>query len=644
MELIGRHWYCMMDLKKSRLLVLDADTGMTDSLARLLEAEGFDVFTASGPGEARQLLDSIFFDVVITDLALPDGNGTEILQYCKEYCRKTKIICTTGEASIDSAIEALRCGAHDYVTKPLDLRILLHSIHAMLEKMGMEEEIGLEKERYRALVEDLKDGYFVLEKRQVVYANRALSSMLGCTLSDLGGRPFSSVVHSRTSEKLDLALDAFEASEIGAWHDVLVLLDVKGNEIPVDVKLSIACGSHRRDLLVGLCREITERDVLWDRLVKAEKLALMGEMVAGIAHELNNKLTPILGFVELLKTEVRDERTRQRMHVVHGSALGARRIVESLLAFARKEKPRWKSADVNRIVDSALDIVHPCFSTRGVRVVKHLQPDICPVRVDAVQIEQVLVNLFKNAFEAMGDTGQLTIQTLVVDDSVMIKVTDTGPGIPADIRERIFTPFFTTKESQGKGLGLSICHTIIANHGGNITLHSSRAGTSFVISLPACPDMEASDPVLAPPAFMESGAIKEQKSGLMLVIDDEPEIGKLLTELFRDEFQVEIAENGREALDMLMVTDFDLLVSDVRMPVVDGIELYETLKARFPHYVDRIIYSTGVIFDPDIRAFLEKTGVPYLAKPFKISQLVELVADMMDRQKGEEGGVKRNAA
>ena len=612
---------------KSRLLVLDDESNMRLSLAKLLELEGFEVVTVGTVKEALEILDSLFFDVVITDLVLPDGNGLDVLKYCTEYCRKTKVICITGQASTDSAIKALRLGAHDYVTKPFNFDMLLHSINSVLEKMQMEEAIGLEREKYRALIDDLKDGYFVLEGGKIVYTNSAMASMVGFSASDLRGREFAELASHDT--KIARAFDAFENGETGMWHDELVFTHRCGNEIPVDVKLSIAHGSERRDLLVGIVREITERDVLWERLVKAEKLALMGEMVAGIAHELNNKLTPILGFVELLRNEVQDDSSQTKMAAVHNAALGARKIVQSLLTFARKEKPRKKLIDINRIVDSSLTMVQSSFSTTGVEVVKELKPDIYPVKVDSAQIEQVLVNLFKNGFEAMGERGRLTVQTFVSGNNVVIKVSDTGKGIPEEIRERIFTPFFTTKEDQGgTGLGLSICHGIITSHDGDITVHSGSDGTTFTITLPASPEMEVIEPFAAQEHDQASKTVKHSR-GSILVVDDEPEIRKLLLELFRDEFEIDVVQNGREALDRLKVRDYDLLISDIKMPLLDGIELYDILKTAYPQYMERIIYTTGVTFDSAISSFLEETGVPYLAKPFKILQLVEMVNDMM---------------
>lgn len=619
---------------KNRLLVLDDEPNMCLSLRKLLEIEGFEVVTASTVREGLEILNSTFFDVVITDLVFPDGSGIEVLKYCTEYCRKTKVVCMTGQASTGSAIEAIRYGAHDYVTKPFNFDILLHSIKSVFEKINMEEEIGLEKDRYRTLIEDLKDGYFVLEKRVIVYANQAMASMLRYSVRDLVGKDLLHLVAPAMIDKAKAGLEPLERKESGFWHEELVFVDSVGNEVPVDIKFSNGRAHGRGHTLVCICREITERDILWERLIKAEKLALMGEMTAGIAHELNNKLTPILGFIELLRMNTDDDENRSRIEVIHSAALGARKIVQSLLAFARKKRPRKKIANINTLVETALSLVKSSFPASEVKVVLNMESGIPPVHVDEAQIEQVLTNIFKNAYEAMGKNGTLTVQTRSEGDCVLVTVSDTGPGISEELRSRIFNPFFTTKErTKGTGLGLSICHGIVRNHGGEIELQDTVQGASFCLILPAAVEVDsgrAADMSGDTVAYLTSDRAKRLPA--MIVVDDEPEIGRLIKEAFSYKFDVEVAGNGREALDRLKKREFDIIISDIKMPVLDGIELYSILSTTFPHYQERIIYTTGVTFEPAIRAFFSRTGVPYLSKPFKVGELMETVSAMVEKK------------
>ncbi len=623
----------MIELK-NRLLVLDDEPNMCLSLRKLLEIEGFEVVTVGTVQEGLELLNSSFFDVVITDLVFPDGSGMEILKYCTEYCRKTKVICMTGRASTDSAIEAIRYGAHDYVTKPFNFDILLHSIKSVFEKISMEEEIDLEKDRYRALIEDLKDGYFVIENRTVVYANKAMASMLGCSINELTGRDMFSLLAPSVTDTVEAGLAPMEKQEAGFWHEELVFLNSAGNEVPVDIKFSRGRSDGNTQTLVCLCREITERDILWERLIKAEKLALMGEMTAGIAHELNNKLTPVLGFIELLRMNTQDAENQNRIEALHSAALGARKIVQSLLAFARREPPRKKVVDMNGLVEAAMSLVKSSFSASEIDVSMELDSASLHVSVDPAQIEQVLTNIFKNAYEAMGKHGTLKVQSRSEGEKVVVTVCDTGPGISEELRGRIFNPFFTTKEfARGTGLGLSICHGIISNHNGEIELIDSEQGAVFRLTLPVAEKVPATTDNASAGSDMPASIVSRRgvNRPAMMVVDDEPAIGRLIKEAFCYRFDVEVVGDGKEALARIQNREFDIVISDIRMPGIDGVELYNILETTFPFYLDRIIYTTGVTFEAATSAFFTRTGVPYLEKPFRVSRLMKMVDAMMQK-------------
>ncbi len=619
-----------------RLLLLDDDHRMSSGLFKLLSSEGFDVSVAGSVQEGLRSLENSFYDLVVTDIMLPDGSGLEILRYCSEYCKKTKVICITGDATVSSVVDALRLGAHDYVTKPFNFDILLYSIRSVLDKMRMEEEIGLERERYRALVEDLKDGYLVVEKGRVAYANQAMLSLLKSSSSDICKKEFVSLFPEYLKERVAERLDAFSRGEVCMWHEELVMLDETGNEVTVDIKFSTSHMAGDGCTVVGICREVTDRDILWDRMVKAEKFALMGEMTAGIVHELNNKLTPVLGFVELLRIKASDPDNAIRIDAIHSAALAAREIVKPLLTFARKTDDEARDIDMNRLIDTSLSMVQASFSTSSVEIQKFFHAESPIVRVDAVQIEQVLTNIFKNAFEAMDGEGTLTVECMELEGEVAVRIGDTGPGIPREIRERIFKPFFTTKQrGNGTGLGLSICRGIIQKHGGNIWLKSDSTGTTFIITLPAAAEGRSRVSGGPDESGRRSGGILARKQmRSMLVVDDERDIGRLIGELFAPEFRVDHVTDGRRALERLRSRRYDVIISDIKMPVLDGTEFYEAVRTAFPSYTDRIVFTTGVTSDPRTSVFFKETGVPYLSKPFKLEQLVDAVNSVVGTVSG----------
>ncbi len=606
---------------KGKILIADDEHGMCESLAILLRHVGYDAHLVDSVKNALALLGSEFFDIVVTDIVFPDGKGYEIMEFCRKYCPKTKIIAMTGHASMDSAIQALRAGAHDYVVKPFDFDLLHHAIKKAFDQQTMEEGIEFAEDRYRALVESLDDGYVVLEGNTIEFANRTMCRLLECDLSRMRGRNFYDFVDPASREKLKEHIHFIRKGKKFQVIDEIMLRAAGGRSLTAELKLTNSVYSNGHAATIVMCRDVSDRKSLWDKLVKAEKLALMGEMVAGIAHELNNKLTPILAYTELIAQKSLNHDIKRQVDSVHASAVGAKNIVESLLLFSRQEKPEKTLCDVNEMVKISADLVSSSFGGLSVKLQLELADELPSVMADHHQIEQVLVNIIKNAFEAVPANGEVTIKTARKNGDVVISVTDNGPGIPAHIKKRIFDPFFTTKEEgKGTGLGLSICHGIVREHDGEISLKTGRWGTTFEVRLPSNESEPRADTAAAPPV-----SIKLEGKPRILIVDDEPKILELLKELLMPYFDVSIAANGMDALEQLAYREFDLIISDIRMPVLDGIALYRRIKEKYPTYCDKIIYTTGVTFDQETQVFLDETNVTCLRKPFKIKEVLDLI-------------------
>ncbi len=611
----------MMDLK-GKILIADDEKGMCESLARLLRHAGYDTRLVNSVKNAIALLGVEFFDIIVTDIVFPDGKGYEIMEFCRRYCPKTKIIAMTGYASMDSAIQALRAGAHDYVVKPFDFDLLHYAIKKAFEQQRMEDGIDFAEDRYRALVESLDDGYVVLEGDTIEFANRTMCRLLECDLSRMVGRNFYDFVDPASREKLKEHIHFIRKGKKFQIVDEIMLRAKGGRSLTAELKLTNSLYSNGHAATIVMCRDVSDRKSLWDKLVKAEKLALMGEMVAGIAHELNNKLTPILAYTEMIAQKNLNNDIKRQVSSVHVSAVGAKNIVESLLLFSRQEKPEKRLCDVNEMAKISSDLVSSSFGGFSVKLQLELADELPPVMVDHHQIEQVLVNIIKNAFEAVPEHGEIKIKTACKNGYVVISVTDNGPGISDHVRKRIFDPFFTTKEEgKGTGLGLSICHGIIREHEGEIRVKTGSWGTTFEVRLPS--DESETFTKTAPESSPEP--VKLKGKSRILVVDDEPKILELLTELLSPYFEVSVASNGMEALEQLACGEFDLIISDVRMPVLDGIAMYSRIKEKYAAYCDRIIYSTGVTFDRETQIFLEETNVPCLRKPFKIREILNTI-------------------
>jgi PAS domain S-box-containing protein len=344
-----------------------------------------------------------------------------------------------------------------------------------------------------------------------------------------------------------------------------------------------------------------------------EKMSALGSLLAGVAHELNNPLSVVVGHASLLEDFAPDGAIRERALKIRTAADRCARIVRTFLAMARS-KPRQRTAvQLNETIGEALEIVAYGLRTADVEVVRVLAPDLPPVWADGDQLHQVFANLFVNAQQALQSVPpprRLTVTSGFDAASVWVEVTDNGPGVPADLAHRIFEPFFTTKpQGIGTGVGLSVCHGIVAAHDGEIRLEArSQAGATFVVRLPRTAVEVAEPPVVAPDRRLHPAHI--------LVVDDEPDVAQLLIDILeRDGHRVDRANSGREALTRLRYGEVDLILCDLRMPDLDGPALYRELTAQRPELLSRIVFMTGDTLGGDMSGFLTDTGARVLEKP-----------------------------
>lgn len=366
-----------------------------------------------------------------------------------------------------------------------------------------------------------------------------------------------------------------------------------------------------------------------EQLVQSEKLSAIGKFVAGVAHELNNPLMAVVGFSEMLKDAAADAKNRQYSDNVLKAALRCKRIVQSLLSFARREESERKLVSLNKLIEMALEIVGYALRTGNVEVVTKLESKLPLVLVDTSQIQQVLLNIINNAQEAIasgGLPGRIQITTETRAPNVRISIQDNGPGIPREHLRRLFDPFFTTKEiGKGTGLGLSLCYGYIKEHAGTITpLSQVGKGATFLIELPIAENADAAA-AATPEALPEPPEAPDPNEGhgkRVLIIDDEEPILNLLHDDFVVRgYEVELAENGKAALSKLEENHFDLAFCDWKMPGLTGQQVYEQLRRTNPRFCQRMIFITGDVINAEMRQFLEAEKRPCLAKPFTLSEL-----------------------
>jgi PAS domain S-box-containing protein len=382
-------------------------------------------------------------------------------------------------------------------------------------------------------------------------------------------------------------------------------------------------------LLVG--RDMTHEREMHARLMESDRLAAVGELVAGVAHEVNNPLSSISAFAQLLlRDETLTAQQRESIEIIRAETTRASQVVKDLLAFARRSEPQRAPLDLNAVVTRSLRMRHYQFDETGVRVETELADDLPPVMGDARQLQQVCLNLLTNAVQAMSaGGGVLRVRSAREGDVVRLDVIDNGPGVATHVRQHIFEPFFTTKkEGEGTGLGLSVSYGIVAAHGGSIELvESGPTGTTFRVSLPA-----GESPADATDAARDQGASTRRSpiAGIrLLFVDDEPALRngmKAYGELRG--FTVLTAADGSAALEATRNVSVDAIVCDLRMPGMDGIAFHEHLRQERPGLASRTVFITG-----DVVTSVASRGTvarqPVLTKPFAFDRIEEAVIAVM---------------
>jgi two-component system NtrC family sensor kinase len=374
--------------------------------------------------------------------------------------------------------------------------------------------------------------------------------------------------------------------------------------------------------LEAIVRERTER------LLQSEKIATMGSLLAGVAHELNNPLAVVLWQTHLLRESIQEPGVAAGVEKIMTGAERCVRIVRNFLALARQQTPERTHVGLNGLVEDSVELLAYELRNDNVEVVLSLAHDVPILWADGHQLQQVLVNMITNAYHAVrqrpADARMISITTRLKlpEHAIHIEIADTGPGISPKIRGRIFEPFFTTKPvGQGTGLGLSLCRGIVDEHGGTITVESEPGrGTTFEITLPVTVRPASADA----PSATETAPPVGTKT--ILVVDDERDLAEVLVEaLGREGYRVEIASNGADALRRLEQDRYDLVVSDTKMPVMGGVELFHEIERRFPTLSKRIVFITGDVLDAEKRRFLESSGAPFLTKPFDLGEVRRVV-------------------
>jgi len=480
------------------------------------------------------------------------------------------------------------------------------------------------KEQWETTFDALSEGIAVVDDEgRVRRANRALADLLRTPLPNVVGVHLGAALLGKSHALLEL----LDAARRGDRPAPLVARSEQLRRT-VRVNAALISGATPEQSVVVLVEDVTEQQALETQLVQSEKLAAVGQLVSGVAHELNNPLTSIAGLSEfLLEQKELGKKDRGHLQVIQEQAERAGRIVRNLLTFAHKGSAERVPVDLNDVIRRTLALTAYELKLTDITVERELSGALPEVFGDRHGLQQAVLNLVTNAAHAVADNPrerprEITVSTWF-DGQVHLRVADTGPGISDEIAPSVFTPFFTTKEpGKGTGLGLSITYSIVESHGGQISLEprGARGGAAFRVDLPPAP-ADAARPVKTPlpqPA-VAAPAVKRT----ILLVDGDPAVQRTIKALFaRDGHDVEVAGDPQHALDLAQRGSFDLVITDARAmaPGKRGVLLAEELVTTLPALRDRIIVATGDV-RPATEETLARLGVRYVRKPFNLRDL-----------------------
>ena len=517
--------------------------------------------------------------------------------------------------------------------------VIVSSIYDLTERRIAEEEMARQRaalhesdQRFRRLLEayPVPVGMTRASDGKVIYESPAAQALFQRAGEDVSARnhfvdPDERAAYLRLLREKGGVTDyhvALKKADGSPFHASISarLIDLDGEEMIVS---SVFDMTERREVEAELARQ---REALY----QSEKLAALGSLLAGVAHELNNPLSVVVGQSQLLQETATDDKAAARAGKIAKAADRCSRIVRTFLAMARQEPTQRAAVDVNELIRATLDVTGYSLRTAGVEVRLALDESLPSISADPDQLNQVFTNLIVNAQQAItGGAGQGELRIGSRWDAktrrVVLSFEDTGPGIAKEDLARVFEPFFTTKEvGEGTGIGLAVCHKIIDGLGGEISVDSKLGkGARFRIALPKAADgigdgADEDVPEVVP------GTCR------VLVIDDEPEVIRMIGDvLVAAGHTVTTTDSGEQALKLLARQEFDVILCDVRMPGMNGPQLYETLGSLSPRLTSRFGFMTGDTFSSSVQRFLDDCGRPYAQKPFTPDEIEALVGQVL---------------
>lgn len=632
------------------ILLVDDEERFINSLDTILQHYNYTCTKALTGTEALTLLKERDFDLALLDVSLPDISGCEIAEYIQKSVKNTTAVMLTGLGTVETAVKAMQNGAYDFLSKPINHELLIKTIDKALEHNELTRKLEISHNRFQALAEASWEGIVIHDDGRFIEANRQFLNLFGYSSAELSrGLFFEKVV---APESLPQVLKRIKSRKIGNFE--IIGQKKNGSKIPVEVK-SQFIQYLERQVRVCAMRDISERVkaeeeklLLQLKLAKAQKLRALGLMAGSVAHDLNNILTGIVSYPDLLLSQMAEtDRYYPSIKKIQESGKRAAAVVSDLVSIARGRLPKTSVENINEIILSHLSSLehserqaaHP-----GVVIQTELQNDLFNSYCSPQHIHKILLNLIGNALDALQNDGVIKITTkncvlpkpiaigketvLAAGEYIKLTVSDNGPGVDEKDKDHIFDPFYSTKTmgKSGTGLGLSIVWNTVQEHDGWVEMKDNNPGVRFVIYLPGTKDQ-----VYSRQQDVGTARSLQGNGESILLIDDEEEQNALISKLLSNlGYKVFSVQSGEDGLNFLQSQKVDLVILDMIMG--DGLNGRETYEQILKHYPDqKAIVISGYAKNEETEKIKELGVGDFLEKPVTLPQVGSAIKQVLSK-------------
>jgi PAS domain S-box-containing protein len=626
-----------MSNETSTILIVDDFPANLNLLRTILIPTGYKIIEASSGVEALEITRQEQPTIILLDIMMPEMDGFDVCRELKNNpkTRDIAIIFVSAKDSANAKVKGLALGAVDFITKPFHQEEVIARVETHISLERTRKRLEESERNYSMLVENIQDGIFLWNLQEgILFSNPAFSNMLGIDASEISLKSLKDIFHPDDLTEAEATMEKIllNKTEVGSGEKSWKMISAAGKTIHTACLPGYVVFSQKPVVLITV-RDMTERISLERQLSHTQKLEALGTLTSGIAHDFNNILALINGYSELALLDLeKDSPVREKLQLIHDAGRNAISLTKGLLAFGRKKGLVFENADLAEEIKKLANFV-PRGLPKNITFNIDLPDDTHTALADSGMLQQTLINLCLNSRDAMPKGGNIDItlsykqfdalpahapQEAATGKYALISVKDNGTGIPEEILDKIFDPFFSTKEGKGSGLGLAMVHRVVRNHKGWVELDSTPGeGTKFTLFLPVSEGIIAekeTDSAGSKYKHVHNPALKT----ILAVDDDEVQMSMMQYFLEKYNYQVVTVNSSSDALLEIEKDPerFGLVITDHVMPGMTGGECCKYIRNKWPEIKLLLISGAGNV---------PLDGDDFLRKPFSAKDLFQKI-------------------